>query len=257
MFYFNKADRNLRKKHRERYPRQPNEGRYVSQTTTGQACEARIVAMAHTYQPRQPTPTPPPEPIQPYPSTYIYLDIEGSHQFPVEVAALATRFGGILGVFHQFSYQTDPQFRQASVHCHGLLRSELWRDGTTRRNLFHQFREWIMEWSDAMIWGNGVLDLNKFLALSRISAQAQDVGLPDWEHRAQLPCHITTLEAKRNGSKIGDKTCGPQHGRHSQELRPKKTNTPGQRAKADWGFHCALFDVLEIFLFHQEDPQWP
>ena len=196
----------------------------------------------------------------------VYLDTEGE---PVqELAAICVKPGDnadddswtVYSTFHDyaaFSSTTDVDwFSRRNIH--GLSFTFLKQYGhPSEKDLCAQFCRWIdslpSECSYKFFANNPTKERHLLPWLS-----IADLPLPPWKDRVRLSSHQEAVTAKQQSLSI----CGHQcsESAHSSFRRPQclslshpssSTALSTKLAKRSHGYHCALYDSLELYLFHK------
>ena len=191
----------------------------------------------------------------------VYIDMEGE---PVqELAAICVKEKDwcIYSVFHMYAatspiYDVDWYSRR---YVHGLSLSMLDYHGErTEKDLRHKFDIWLDSLPceyDYYFYANDPRKECHLLSNFYID----DVYLPPWKERAFLPSHLSALDAKRQCLSLCGKKCGAwMHASYSHRHRSQQCSSSSsppsstQLAKLAYGYHCALYDALECYLFQKE-----
>ena len=153
----------------------------------------------------------------------------------------------IMDIFHGFAFsEVDDGF--ARRHIHGLNKDFLKAYGyESEAFLVGAFRKWLHKKRHvSKVFANGAQRESQSLGIV-----VHDFLLLPWAQREHCLSHERALDSKRNnlpifcadGSKM--KCCDLAHSSFISCVN--KSNSVTARAKAKHGYHCALYDVLELY----------
>ena len=182
---------------------------------------------------------------------YIFIDCEGEPIQEFTALYVDSVSHDILDVFHRhvkftktYGYDSD---RWARRHVHGLNREYLALHGVQDEHvLLREFKDWLQWHPYEQILANAPRKESMFLNLP-----IHDVCLPPWKDRAVLLSHRLAVSLKRDAMPINGIQCSVAHScfidwcpRRPYSLSPKDV------IKRDFGFHCSLYDCMELYFYH-------
>lgn len=176
---------------------------------------------------------------------YIYIDTEGE---PLrELAALYVNdHHEIIDVFHRFAnapYFSSDEY--ASKYIHGLQPILPGFPYKNEAALIAAFHQWLSIRPYAYMYAN---DCRKERAILKLDIV--DLRLPPWCERILLPSHCVAVLAKRCNYHILD-CCCTAHTAYRMKKPKRFPPKVGDVARTLYGHHCALYDTLELYLFHE------
>ena len=174
--------------------------------------------------------------------TLIFLDIEGD---PVEEFAaieVNRQTREIIDVFHGYAI-TNTKDDFSRRHIHGLnptcVKAQV--PFPSEATLIAVFNIWIARKPCVEFYANDSLRESLVLKLD-----IKDFRLKPWAERKDRQSHIIARKCKERATPVLGRSCPP-------EVHSSFTNAPHSRnsatfeAKAEHGYHCALYDVLELY----------
>ena len=177
---------------------------------------------------------------------YVFVDSEGSPIQELSALCVHEKTGEVVDIFHKhirYPFATDHDI-WARCHVHGLNVNYLSAYGLCEeKTVLSMFYTWLNSLSVSCIFGHAPCKEAEFLDIS-----ITDVNLPPWAKRCILPSHETAVFMKNNNVPV----CGVSCNAHSSFVGWKSkrrilNNT--DIAKESHGFHCSLYDCLEIYLY--------
>ena len=153
----------------------------------------------------------------------------------------------IVDVYHAYAKAEDLDF-YSRRHIHGLNFSYLNEFGfPNEKALIDNFKKWLRGKDVLAMYANDPAKEKTVLNLS-----IKDMELPKWKERISMFTHQTALAFKKNSVPVLNKSC-PKHAHSSFVNFPIKRETPTQLAKHNYGYHCSLYDSLELYLVYVTD----
>ena len=181
----------------------------------------------------------------------IFIDCEGEPIQEFTALYVDSESHDIIDVFHRYvvfppthGYDSD---RWARRHVHGLNRIYLAVHGLQNETvLLREFNKWLLSHPYEQILANAPRKESTFLNLP-----VHDVCLPPWKERAVLLSHRLSLSLKRDAIPINGIQCSSAHSCFV-DWRPRDPRilSPKDVIKHDFGFHCSLYDCMEIYLYY-------
>lgn len=175
----------------------------------------------------------------------IYGDIEGAIDNVREIALIVTRMNNIIDYFH--CIVTPNKLTKTEAWCqkylHGIAShtpSITYADAMMNLYLF------IWQYQDCVVKCNG-LDISLLLPYMSV----KDMNFPSWSERvgtyyytaAKLfKYHAARYNMFVNPCAVSNHICYRAH-------PYPKLHTPTQRAKYEHGYHCAMSDAFELFMY--------
>ena len=150
----------------------------------------------------------------------------------------------IVDVFHAHAYTTELDFF-ARRHIHGLDRSFLKKSGYENADkLIDAFHEWLSGKHYIMMFANDpgreIRDLRLYIT---------DIGLDNWQVRSQRGYHEIAYYYKKHNIPICQKRCSKEAHSSYHSTYVRKFNA-SDAARKRHGYHCALYDCYELYLFY-------
>ena len=169
------------------------------------------------------------------------MDTEGT---PVqELAAIKVNRNTheIANVFLGYAY-TDEDDEFARQHVHGLNRSYTKEYGyPSHIGLIQGFKDWLAYIPNALIFCNGAEREKRTLDLD-----IREFKLLPWAERKDCASHKVALAYKELTIPIRGRRCD-QKAHSCFRSAPSSPNASASIAKARHGYHCALYDVMELY----------
>lgn len=132
----------------------------------------------------------------------------------------------------------------ARRYIHGLNRNFLEDCGfDNEEQLKKHFLTWLSQYTINEVYANNPAKECHFLDIP-----ITDVRLPQWSQRSNTLEHSTVIDMKLNLQPIHRTVCNTWF-IHNEYRGWHKHNSLGDRARKEYGVHCALFDAAEV-LFH-------
>ena len=130
------------------------------------------------------------------------------------------------------------------LYVHGLNTSYLEKHGyTSESGLITAFKKWLMNKPYIELVANAAYKEAKALCL-----RIRDTGLSRWSDRQFETPHIIALKFKQLMLPIKDNYCCSLNSHSFFQKAVISKNFETSRAKQRHGFHCALYDVYELYL---------
>ena len=181
----------------------------------------------------------------------IFIDCEGEPIQEFTALYVDSDSHNIVDVFHRhvshpstYGYDSD---RWARRHVHGLNRAYLAIHGLHDETmLLCEFNAWLHFHPYEKILANAPWKESTFL-----HRPVQDVCLPQWTDRAVLLSHRLSLSLKHSAVPINGITCSDAHSSFVGWC-PRRPNvlSPKDVVKRNFGFHCSLYDCMEIYFYY-------
>ena len=177
------------------------------------------------------------------------MDGEGTPIQELAAIEVNCKTDSILDVFHAFAYtESDDSF--ARKHIHGLNLDYLKEKGfPSETELLAEFHKWLANKPDVKILANGAHKEKEALGLP-----VQEFSLLPWAQRVKCSSHKYALELKDNNRSIlckhrpEIKCCDLAHSSFVSAAYSKNALT--MLAKVNHGYHCALYDVIELYFMY-------
>ena len=149
----------------------------------------------------------------------------------------------IVDVYHEFHdvWESDT-FSRANVHG---LNPEVFEDRAfaTEQKLVNHFLEWLLPKNYMKVFGHAPGRESK-----RFNIVIEDLKLPCWADRDGELFHIFANRCKMDEAIFCGRRC--IRANHSSYCRNMPARTAGQLARERHGYHCALYDCFELYLFY-------
>ena len=189
-----------------------------------------------------------------YRKVTVFLDIEGSPNWPYEIGAIATKHGKIESAFigwcpPQIDEKSLNLLNSSARYCHGLRLSWLKNEGESHESLIARFYCWLQSIKPRQIAANSIEDITLFIQQLGLTIPIIDVSLPNWRDRHRLDEHQDSYEAKRSEIPMPNGLNCPYKSAHCPTIRVTSKSGETQAARRAHGSHCALYDAFEIALF--------
>lgn len=171
----------------------------------------------------------------------MFLDIEGSPAQELAAIEVNCDTYEIMDVYHGFAF-TEEEDSFARQHIHGLNRSYLKEKGLPNEAcLISMFKAWLNRKPCVNIYCNDNQKESKVLNLKTHNYQ-----LLPWAERCDTPSHRIAIRFKELCIPIlGQKCVASAHCDFISACYSR--NTKASAAKTRHGYHCALYDVLELY----------
>lgn len=181
----------------------------------------------------------------------LYIDCEGEPIQEFSALYVDSDTDEIRDVFHAHVAYPFPDYdydNWSRRHVHGLNLDFLSKHGFENQDdLLSAFRDWLSTHSYKNIYANAPQKEKQFLSL-----HIDDVKLPPWKQRGSCLSHRLTLVLKRKSVPICNVSCNAHSSYVKWKAKRPFSLTPSDVAKQDFGFHCSLYDCLEIYFYHSE-----
>ena len=169
------------------------------------------------------------------------MDCEGS---PVqEIAAIEVNrtTNAIVDVFLRHAYTERPD-TFARNHIHGLNITFLKRYGLSSEDeLIETFKMWLYSKPYVGVFANDSRKESELLDM-----KVSNYQLAPWAERKDRASHQMALSFKEHSIPIINRRCS--HEAHSSFIEaPSSPNYSSAMAKARHGYHCALYDCVELY----------
>jgi hypothetical protein len=177
--------------------------------------------------------------------SFLLLDAEGTPLQELAAIEVDRKSNAIIDVFHDFAdtaSDDDDDDNYARRHVHGLNREHLKKAGFPSEGcLISEFKLWLAPKGNIQIFANGVDRERKLLGLKIL-----ELKLSPWSERRHDTSHIMARRYKELSIPILKESCS-QHAHSSFVSAIISSNYETNIAKARHGYHCALYDVLELY----------
>lgn len=144
-------------------------------------------------------------------------------------------------VFHAYAYTEEDDYFSRK-HIHGLNKDFLKAKGFPNEDsLLSTFKTWLHEKDNPRIYANGGQKESKALDM-----EVNDFCLLPWAERRHAASHKVALRFKELAIPILNRHCH-SYAHNQYACAPSSPNPLSFIAKARHGYHCALYDVLELY----------
>jgi hypothetical protein len=169
------------------------------------------------------------------------LDAEGTPLQELAAIEVNRKTNTIIDVFHAFA-ETDSDDSFARRHIHGINKSYLKKSGFPSEGcLISVFKLWRYQKGNPPIFCNDAQKEKKLLAI-----EIGELKLLPWAERQHCASHVMALRYKELSIPILKESCTPAV--HSDFVSATiSSNHETNIAKARHGYHCALYDVMELY----------
>lgn len=178
---------------------------------------------------------------------YIFVDSEGDPLQEFSALYVNECTFEIVDVFHHYvKYPFIEDYDAWSRrHVHGLDINFLEQYGyDCEHDLLSAFNDWLKHHPHDSMFANAPKREEELLGFP-----VSDVSLPPWKDRVSCLSHRLALSLKQNAISICDVTCDA----HGSFLKWRSNHpfqmTPTDFAKQEFGFHCSLYDCVEIYFY--------
>ena len=150
----------------------------------------------------------------------------------------------IVDAFHGYAYTTQDD-AWARKRIHGLSLSFLKERGySSEAELVTVFKSWLRHKNYLNIFSNGPQKEQKALSLNVF-----DLPLPPWIERHNQPYHVVAQCFKDiNIRLLGKSCCREAHSAFEGFDRNQADDSLTMLAKERHGYHCSLYDCIELYL---------
>ena len=147
----------------------------------------------------------------------------------------------IVDAFHGFA-QTEASDSFARKHIHGLSRGYIEIYGrASEDDLIKVFKSWLSFKYCVEIYANNAAKERELLKY-----KIKDLNLAPWAERKDRASHLIANRYKKLAIPIVGYRCPPCA--HSHFVSPPISSNPATNiAKIEHGYHCALYDCLELY----------
>ena len=147
----------------------------------------------------------------------------------------------ITDVFHGYA-KTDEADSFSRKHIHGLNQDWLELFGQpSEKSLLFLLHHWLDKKSFHKIFANNPQKESQALGVI-----VYDLKLAPWAERKNHPSHQLAIRYKENSIPICNQSC-PKVAHSDFVSAPPSPNPASSLAKAEHGYHCALYDVMELY----------
>ena len=173
--------------------------------------------------------------------SFLFLDMEGS---PVqEIAAIQVKKDNyeVMDVFHGYAF-TEEEDEFSRLHIHGLNKDYLKVFGhSSEASLVNVFKHWLLRTQTKEIYCNDASKERRILQIDILN-----FNLLPWAERMSCASHQIANRYKDYMIPVLGKFCCKVA--HSSFIcAPYSPNPFTRLAKVRHGFHCALYDVMELY----------
>lgn len=175
--------------------------------------------------------------------SFIFLDIEGEPCQEMAALEISRKTGEIIDVFHGYA-KTDAPDTFARKHVHGINLDYIENVDVPFPSadcLFAIFKIWMCSKSNAPIFANA-----GHKESSALGMKVNDFNLVPWVERKDKPSHLLAIRFKEQSIPIRGRKC-PREAHSCFRCPPFSRNLAILDAKSKHGYHCALYDVLELY----------
>ena len=175
------------------------------------------------------------------------MDAEGSPVQELSGVAINARTKAFEGVFHEYAdFCASDNF--ARRHIHGLNRLFLNKHSVGSETiLFDRFRKWLNKFNIKAIYAN---DPQKEQAI--LNRPVLNFPLHIWVERRNKRYHRQAITCKNISFKINGRTFCPKEAHSDYVCTPHHRNPEIKAAKKEHGYHCSLYDTMELVMAFRE-----
>ena len=176
----------------------------------------------------------------------IFLDTEGLPIQEVSAIEVDIETRKIVDVYHQFARVDWTEDYYSRCYVHGLDTVFLANNGfRCEDHLLKDLKKWLQRKSFRYIYCNDARREGMLLEPYFV----EDLPLPPWVTRIREPYHVIANMHKKLNIPIRDTSC--VEGAHkSFQLLQRRDPSGTEKAKAEHGHHCALYDAYELYLYY-------
>ena len=173
----------------------------------------------------------------------VFLDSEGTPTQELAAIEVDLNSKAIVDVFHDFAY-TAEEDDFARSHIHGLNFDYIKKHESLlccEIALIHEFKKWMMDKPNTTIYCNGAAKERRIL-----NNKIVDFKLLPWVERTFCMSHRIANRFKELSIPVLGQHCNPLA--HACFVSSMSHRNPLiAEAKARHGYHCALYDVIELY----------
>ena len=166
-----------------------------------------------------------------------------------ELCAIAVDINNlsILDIYHKYAFARGDTWSRRNIH--GLNSSFIYDFGFSNAQILQKdFDKWKKRFNIIKVFENCPNSIS-----NHFCNDIHDLRLPIWSMRYNKPYHIIANRLKESGSPICDTNCSPHiHSSYKPYLNFRSCRKPVERLKLQHGFHCALYDTYELYLFYKD-----
>ena len=150
----------------------------------------------------------------------------------------------IMDVFHAYA-RTEEEDTFARSHVHGLNKDYVILLGfASEAELVEEFKSWLSSKPYIALFANGAHKEAQMLNMT-----VCDFNLAPWAERQHHASHKIAIRYKELSIPICGRKCSPYA--HSSYVSPPAcANAFTALAKSCHGYHCALYDCVELYFQH-------
>lgn len=173
------------------------------------------------------------------------MDCEGQPTQELSGILVSCKNFAIIDVFHAHAHVgRNDDDRWSRKNIHGLSLNFLEQFAfPSERELVCAFHVWKSRRQIDFCFANNPGKERKLLDLV-----ISDLPLPVWKDRPTTAAHQLALSYKKNETPIGNQACTKDIHCAFNPI-PPSSSTPSAHARREWGYHCSLYDCLELY-FH-------
>ena len=174
------------------------------------------------------------------------MDCEGDPVQELSALAMDSVTHQIVSVYHKHAFCNPEEDAWCRINIHGLNPDFLKDYGFHNDDeLIIDFKKWLQCFNVTCIYANNPSKERQLLPNHRL----RDICIPIWEIRMKQPYHETALRFKQLNVPIGNVRCSNYV--HSRFItRYYIVPSRKELGKILHGFHCALYDCYELYLFY-------
>lgn len=151
----------------------------------------------------------------------------------------------MMDVFHGYA-QTDEDDSFARKYVHGLNKNYLSLFGyASETELLNAFKSWLNSKSYIALFANGAERESKLLNMA-----VCEFSLAPWVERQNCPSHKIAIRYKQLWLPVCQRVCSLYAHSSYVSPPPNSSNALSTLAKDRHGYHCALYDCVELYFQH-------
>ena len=154
----------------------------------------------------------------------------------------------VLTIYHKFAYASGDIWSRRNIH--GLNTDYLYNFGFSNAKLLvNDFRKHISDYKVVNVFENSPNSVSY-----DIFQYIEDLRLPEWTTRVNQRYHILANRLKESNCQIYNVNCNSHiHSSYKPYKTFRSCRKESERVKLQHGFHCALFDAYELYLYYKHD----
>ena len=153
----------------------------------------------------------------------------------------------IADTYHKFAFARGDNWSRRNIH--GLNSNFLYHFGFPNATALQKdFDKWKSNYNIVKVFENCPNSMS-----NHFFDNVTDLRLPLWVDRINERSHIMANRLKESNLPICDVNCSTEiHSSYKPYLTFNRCRNLAQRCKLQHGFHCALYDTFELYLYFKD-----